>query len=97
MVVITMIIKMNIKVIVCTLSIKVLDVLDGTMDSTMYLLPIAANIPPTQRPNRESWFSDDIKNTMREIRKATYTPVSIFTSFTQELFLLMVTLATTAG
>ena len=71
MVMVTIIRRININVRVWTLSIKVLLVVDGTMDSTMYLLPMAANTPPTHKPNRESWFSDDIKNTIQEIKKAT--------------------------
>lgn len=55
----------------------------------MYLLPIAANKPPTHNPNRGSVFIGLIQNTHDEIKNATIIPVISLNKINQDPVRLM--------
>ena len=71
-----MMINIEIKVRLCKVSIRVLEETDETVDSTTYLLPTAANNPPTHKPNRGSTLMGLMKKTKSAIRNPTKTPVN---------------------
>jgi hypothetical protein len=63
----------------------------------MYLLPIAANRPPTHNPNLGSVLIGLIQKTQEEMRKATIIPVINLNRINQELNLFIVTIISNLG
>ena len=69
------------------LSIIVTELVDGTIPSTIYLFPMAANKPPTAKPNLGSTLLGLIKKTQQEMVKATSKPVISLNNISHEFFL----------
>lgn len=91
------IIKIAPNVTLWMVSIKVFWVVFGTMPSTIYLLPTAANNPPTASPNLLSGSRGFILKTINEIIKATYNPVTNLIKVAHECCLVIAIVVQTAG
>ena len=75
--------RMDINVRLWMVSIKELIDTEETIDSITYLLPTAANNPPTHKPKRGSTLMGLMKNTNSEIKNPTKTPVNILKKIVQ--------------
>src|SRR4051812_29257593 len=63
---------------VCSVSTNVNDEDSGSKESIIYLLPTAANKPPTGNPNRGSSSEGLGVKLIAEIKNAMYIPMNIF-------------------
>ena len=72
-----MVIKMETNVAPCKISTVVKEEDSGKYESMMYLLPTAANNPPTGNANLDSVCSESTQKLTIEIAKATYIPRKI--------------------